>query len=184
MRHDLVDRSILGLGHLEENDDHRLGDNHSEHQKHVGLQDDGQIGKREREHEIGNPVGEHANGESSGARVLSEALGHVQERYGSETDGKAHDEHDDAHDAQVGEENVAILQVVENGEQDEVEHDDDHRIDEEWLAAQTIDERYAHECHDDVDEAGGEHGVLNVLVGDVRSLKDALRIEKDLFVVV
>ena len=110
---------------------------------------------------------------------MFEALGHVDERYGSETDGEADDEYNDAHDAQVRVDLVVWLQDEEGGEEQKVDNDDKHWVDEERLAAELVDERHTHDGADDVDEAGGEHGVLDVLVLDGRSSEDALRVEED-----
>ena len=111
---------------------------------------------------------------------MTKAFGYVQEGYGSKTDSKAHDEYNDTYDAQIRVQNATLLKIKEDREQDEVEHNDDHWVDEEWLASEAIDERYADECHDDVDKSSGKHGILDMLVGDVRSLEDTLRIEEDL----
>ena len=72
------------------------------------------------------------------------------------------------------------MKIIEDSEQDEVEHNDNHGIDEKWLASETIDERYAYECHDDVDKSGCEHGILDMLIDDVCSFEDTFRIEEDL----
>lgn len=63
MSHDLIDRSILSLGYLEENDEDRNSYDNNEHQKDIIREDIGKVGKRESETQVGHPVGEHADGE-------------------------------------------------------------------------------------------------------------------------
>lgn len=109
MSHDLIDRSVLSLGDLEENDDDGDGNDNNEHQKDIGREDLGKVGEGESETQVGHPVGEHADGERGWSSVLSEAFGYVQEWDWSEAYCEAHYEHDYAYDAQVREDDGFCL---------------------------------------------------------------------------
>lgn len=112
MSHDLIDWSILSLGYLEENDEDRNGNDNNEHQKDIGREELGKVGKRESETQVSHPVGEHADGERGWSRVLSETFGHVQEWDWSQAYCETHYEHDYAYDAQVREDDVLWCLLV------------------------------------------------------------------------
>ena len=134
--------------------------------------------KAECEHKRREPVGEYADGHGRAALVLLEALGRVDERNGSEADGEAHDEDDNAHDAQIGEYGI-VAKGEAHREQNEVDDHERHGKDDEWLAAEAIDERHAADGGQQVDKTGGHDAILDVLLLDHGAFEDALRVEED-----
>ncbi len=169
-------RTTAHLGH---NNEESEWNNDKEDKEYVVLQQLDQEQEGQRQYQVGGPVDSHACGQGGASRLLSKHLTGIHKGNGTEADGKAANEQNDEEDAQVGYPGVGLLQDEAQGHANECGEHEGHGKCEQGLAAEFLDERDDGDGAEDVDEACGDDGVLDLVLGHFGVPEDLVRVEED-----
>ncbi len=162
--------------------ENKQGEDHrsAKHNKHIVIDDGRQERENNGEEQTGEPVDQSGQRHGRAARILWKHLSRVKERNGSETDGEANNEDENASGAHVRVNGIVVFASQKEDERGKVQYDDGDGEDKKRTTADSIDERHADNCGYDIYDAGAEDGVLNALERDSTSQENVRRIVKDL----